>query len=60
MGKIIRTLRQVGKGGFETILQENYTRFDAVFVFLAVLELIRVGKVRAELRDGEVWFQVKE
>ncbi|HWP31199.1 MAG TPA: segregation/condensation protein A [Fimbriimonadales bacterium] len=60
MGNIMRTLRQVGKGGFETILPENYTRFDAVFVFLGVLELIRIGKLHAELKDGEVWFRVKE
>lgn len=43
----------------EAFLPEDYTRLDAVFVFLAVLELLRIGTLTAELVEGDVRFGLK-
>lgn len=46
--------------GFEHLLPEPFTRLDAVFVFLAVLELLRVGQIRAVIDGEEIWLSPKE
>lgn len=38
---------------FEALLPEGFTRSDAVFTFLALLELIRLGQASVEYRCGE-------
>ncbi len=48
-----------GEGDFTALLPENYTRMDVVFVFLAMLELLRVGVLRAEVRRKGVWFRLR-
>ncbi|MCH8275605.1 MAG: hypothetical protein IH851_12535 [Armatimonadetes bacterium] len=59
MGTVMRRLEAGGgSGGFDAMLPDSYTRLDAVFVFLAVLELLRLGKIAAERREGEVWFRL--
>jgi segregation and condensation protein A len=42
--------------GLEALLPAHFTRTDAVYGFLAVLELIRLGQVRLQIIDGEVQF----
>lgn len=59
MSSIKQKFQEIKQGGFEEILPQNYTRLDVVFVFLAVLELVRIGTLTAELQEGEVWFRLK-
>jgi chromatin segregation and condensation protein Rec8/ScpA/Scc1 (kleisin family) len=54
-----RLHRAGGEGDFTALLPENYTRMDAVFVFLAMLEMLRLGLMRVEVRRGVVWFRLK-
>ncbi len=48
-----------GEGGFEHLLEEGYTRLDVVFVFLAVLELVRVGQIGIKIQEEEVCLRLK-
>lgn len=41
---------------FENLLPPSYTILDAVLVFLSVLELIRLGRLRAVVKDDELVF----
>lgn len=42
--------------GFEALLPDSFTRTDAVYGFLAVLELVRLGQVAITLAGSEVQF----
>ena len=42
--------------GLEALLPEDYTRTDAVYGFLAVLELIRLGQVSLRVQNDAVQF----
>lgn len=48
-----------GEGGFGDLLEDGYTRLDAVFVFLAVLELVRVGQISITIQEDEVCLRLK-
>jgi segregation and condensation protein A len=48
-----------GSGGFADLLEEGYTRLDVVFVFLAVLELVRVGQLTITIQEDEVCLRLK-
>jgi segregation and condensation protein A len=54
MKGVIRKVRELGRSTIEASLPEGYTRLDVVFVFLAVLELLRIGQIQAEPIDGEI------
>jgi len=40
----------------ENLMTQPYTRSDAVYWFLALLELIRIGQIKARVQDEEVEF----
>ena len=50
----LRQVRDAGKATIEALLPSEFTRLDVVFVFLAVLELLRIGQVRAVLENEEL------
>lgn len=45
--------------GLESLMPEAYTKTDAVYCFLAVLELIRLGQVSLSVHDDDVQFALK-
>ncbi|MBA3725732.1 MAG: segregation/condensation protein A [Armatimonadetes bacterium] len=56
MKSILRGVRERGRSTIEQMLPEIYTRLDVVFVFLAVLELLRIRQLGATMIDGDVIF----
>jgi len=54
MKGVLRTVRSAGKATIEEVLPENFTRLDVVFVFLALLELLRIGQVKGLFVDGDL------
>jgi chromatin segregation and condensation protein Rec8/ScpA/Scc1 (kleisin family) len=54
MKSVLRAVRSAGKATIEAVLPDNFTRLDVVFVFLALLELLRIGQVRGLFIDGEL------
>jgi len=60
MKSIMRTVRELGSCTIEQMLPDIYTRLDVVFVFLAVLELLRIGQLGARMIDGDVIFGLVE
>ncbi|MGI8923232.1 MAG: segregation/condensation protein A [Fimbriimonadales bacterium] len=56
MESILRGVRERGRSTIEQMLPKIYTRLDVVFVFLAVLELLRIGQLGARMVDGDVIF----
>lgn len=45
--------------GLESLMPEGYTKTDAVYCFLAVLELIRLGQVSLRMQGEDVQFAAK-
>lgn len=45
--------------GLEQLLDERFTRADAVYSFLAVLELVRLGQISLRLKDDTVQFAAR-
>lgn len=43
-----------GKAVLEKLLPENFTKMNVVLLFLAVLELLRIGLINAKLENGEI------
>ncbi len=61
MAKVLQRIQSAGKRlGFVDLMPEEYTRLDAVFVFLAVLELLRIGRIKAGVAGEEIWLAAKE
>lgn len=58
MGNVLRALSNQPKG-LDELLIRPYTRSDAVLWFLALLELIRLGRVRAWLEGEEPLFSAR-
>ena len=52
MRATLKSVRELGGATIEQLLPSEFTRLDVVFVFLAVLELLRIGQVRAVI-DSE-------
>lgn len=61
MRGVLQTIRNAdGRIGFADLLPEVFTRLDAVFVFLAVLELLRVGQISAGFANDDIWLAKRE
>ena len=56
---LMRVKSLEGKATFADLLEEPYTRLDVVFVFLAVLELARVGQIRVDVVEDDVCLRLK-
>jgi chromatin segregation and condensation protein Rec8/ScpA/Scc1 (kleisin family) len=54
MKESLRRIREAGSATIEALLPSDFTRLDVVFVFLAVLELLRIGQVRAAIAGDEL------
>ncbi len=55
MGIVFHALSSDAKA-LDELMVDPFTRNEAVWWFLALLELIRVGQASAEVRDGDVFF----
>ncbi len=57
MERILRDLEQRGQLAFSELFRDHPDRARMVGVFLALLELVKAGKVRAEQNElfGEIW-----
>ena len=58
--QILKTLQDCGKLLFATLFSQAKTRTEMVVTFLAILELIRLGHLRARQRRsfGKIWIYV--
>jgi chromatin segregation and condensation protein Rec8/ScpA/Scc1 (kleisin family) len=54
MRSVVRQIRRLGAATIDDVLPEAFSRLDVVFTFLAVLELLRIGQIKARIADGEV------
>ncbi len=54
--KLVLTVLTLDWQGLESLIVQPYTRSDAVYWFLALLELIRLGQVTARVESDEVEF----
>lgn len=54
MKDVLRRIRAAGRATIEGTLPASFTRLDVVFVFLALLELLRIGQVRGLFEGGEL------
>jgi segregation and condensation protein A len=50
----LKQIRETGGATIEALLPSQFTRLDVVFVFMAVLELLRIGQVRAVFQDDDL------
>jgi segregation and condensation protein A len=55
MKECLRRVRETGKATIEQLLPSEFTRLDVVFVFLAVLELLRIGQATAAFEDDDLY-----
>jgi chromatin segregation and condensation protein Rec8/ScpA/Scc1 (kleisin family) len=55
MKECLRRVRTEGKATIEALLPSEFTRLDVVFVFLAVLELLRIGQATAAFEGDELY-----
>lgn len=59
MRGIMSSVKEKGKALIEDMLPETYSRLDVVFVFLALLELLRIGQLSAAMEGENVVFMQK-
>ena len=59
MPALMATVRELNGATIEQMMPADYTRLDVVFVFLAVLELLRIGQLQAELKSDDIFFTRK-
>jgi segregation and condensation protein A len=54
MKAALKLIRDAGRATIAQLLPSEFTRLDVVFVFLAVLELLRIGQITAVLENADV------
>jgi chromatin segregation and condensation protein Rec8/ScpA/Scc1 (kleisin family) len=59
MKGILNSVRRTGKATIEEMLPADYTRLDVVFVFLGVLELLRIAQLTAKMQGDDIVFELK-
>lgn len=59
MKSVMAKVRDLGQTNIEALLPDEYTRLDVVFVFLGLLELLRIGQLTAEMKNNDILFSRK-
>ncbi|MDQ2985106.1 MAG: hypothetical protein M3R13_00095 [Armatimonadota bacterium] len=54
MKDVLKHVREAGSATIEAVLPSDFTRLDVVFVFLAVLELMRIGQIKAIAENNDL------